>query len=239
MLFQADTMVMIRTELRRKYDVDKYGITFVLPEYINHNIHVLKEWQMYQLNESEIFCNFKVSHAASHVLVFDLDNTLVTGESSVRLRCSDIIDKLFCYRNLNYILILWSYGNEVHVQECLIEASIDKDIFNIIICGGSSVDRRIQPQTITADINTSVFPVDLKLNEHNLPKSMRVILRYLHDNNYFFTKLCGLIDDKKCNYLNCDFFVNCKKCITPISDWNDIEDKISSNIENFNKFRNQ
>ncbi|ADD73804.1 38 kDa protein [Lymantria xylina nucleopolyhedrovirus] len=235
-----DHMSELREHIRDAFDTPALGHTYVINELVP-TYGFLKEW--YVQGYLEVYQTRVQSFAweLPHVIVFDLDSTLITEERDVRLRDDDIPDSLLELKRLGCVLVLWSYGNREHVTHSLARTDL-ADYFDITLCEGSSghgdasLERRIVVD-VRSDLifvkkpffsdQTSPANDDAK----NLPKSPRVVLYYLRKFGVNFFKTITLVDDLASNDYSYDRFVHVKRCPEPRRDWRVYHDILINNIE--------
>jgi viral phosphatase len=193
----------------------------------------LREWyvqhylEVYQLHYDKFLWEIP------HVVVFDLDNTLISDEEHVRIRSDSVYESLRDLKDKGCVLVLWSYGNREHVTHSMTETDLN-GIFDITICGGQQlssgssrvvVDNRSQMAFVDKP-----FYLDIEPKTDRLPKSPRVVLWYLRKIGVNYTKSITLVDDLKDNDYSYDYFVNVSRCFEPSNDWDKYHDMIVDNI---------
>lgn len=235
-----DNMQEIRHNLKYAYATSALGHVYVVNER-TPMYWFLKEW--YVQNYLEIYQISMDSFLweVPHVCVFDLDNTLITDEQQVRIRCADVYQSLRSLRDKGIVLVLWSYGNKQHVIQSMNETNLN-NIFDIIICEGyknssSFNDQDMSRVVIDTKNNIAIvdkaFYSDLEYKNNNiirLPKSPRIVLYYLRKLRINYMKSITLVDDLDTNEFAYDYFVHVKKSMEPIDDWDIYHDIILDNI---------
>nr|AGS47930.1 putative 38.0 kDa protein [Ectropis obliqua nucleopolyhedrovirus] len=235
-----DDMKDIRYNIKLIYKTSVLGHTYIINE--NQPLYAcLKEWYIQNYLEVEQLRHDQFCWHVPHVIVFDLDSTLITEEKHVRIRCENVYDSLLTLKSMGCVLILWSYGNSEHVTHSLKTTKLT-DFFDTIICRGYKTDN---VKAVTAsrgkvrqdDKNNLVF-VDksfyLDIDDGDrLPKSPRIILWYLRKLGVNHLKSLTLVDDLKCNDYSYDYFVNVNKCPLPRDDWDIYHEIIVGNIKDY------
>ncbi len=237
-----DDIQEIRYNLKSAYATSALGHVYVINER-TPMYWFLKEW--YVQNYLEIYQISKDSFLweVPHVCVFDLDNTLITDEEQVQIRSPSVYSSLKSLLDKGCVLILWSYGNEEHVEHSMKLTKL-KGFFKIIICGGyrNSSSLSTKPRVIVNNKKQiafvqKIFYSDISYvdNKHDsksirLPKSPRVILYYLRKLGINYVKSLTLVDDLETNHYGYDYFVKVKKSLEPIHDWDIYHDTIINNI---------
>lgn len=176
-----------------------------------------------------------------HVVVFDMDSTLITEEARVRIRDPAVHEGLEALRRRNCLLVLWSYGDREHVVHSLRLVGLDDGVFQLVLAegrrpdgagedgGGSSVDPRYDVvYTDTAfHLNVADRPA--------IPKSPRVVLWHLHRVGVDFIKTLTLVDDLADNDYAYDEFVHIARCPVPVEDWHLWQAKIEEFLSRYER----
>jgi HAD superfamily phosphatase (TIGR01681 family) len=209
-----------------------------------------------------------------HVIVFDLDSTLITEEEHVRIRDDYVYESLERLQGMGCVLVLWSYGSKEHVAETLTDLKLTS-YFDVIISEGSKfkysnnnafasshvrtpqiiVDTKLNKQFVIEDFHydieetttTTATPTTAAVNNNKqklidtrrspnkyIPKSPKIVLKYLFDKNLNYIKSITLVDDLPSNNYAYDFYVKVKRCPVPVNDWDYYHDEIVTNITNYN-----
>ncbi|AAP85711.1 ORF_74 [Adoxophyes orana granulovirus] len=244
-------------------DINKYKIKFIVCEdvmrdfrnvfkntfklsYLGHifaiatnpaTYKLLDEWLVCDINQvNDITLSNSIYFTPPHVVVFDMDSTLITEEENVRIRDESIYDGLKELKQLNCVLCLWSYGDREHVVDSLNKLNL-YCYFDIVLAEG----KRKGEYNIAEEIDDyyDVFyqstPFYLDVTDvKNIPKSPRVVLWYLQKRNINFIKTITLVDDLFENNINYDNFVNLKTCPVPVDDWHKWHQQIVHYIQTYN-----
>lgn len=232
-----DNMRDIRSSLKMAYKTSTLGHVYVINELIPMYCF-LKEWyvmnylEVYQLN------NYTMTWSAPHVVVFDLDSTLITDEEHVNIRCENVYKSLEELKNMGCVLVLWSYGNREHVTHSMRVTQLNRGFFDITICGGYKVEDKIS-NSVSVDARRNLLYINKPFYsdvgvENKLPKSPRVVLWYLRKAHVNYIKTITLVDDLESNDFSYDYFVHVKKCSEPRDDWSYYHDEIVDNISQYN-----
>ncbi|AOT85530.1 38k [Cyclophragma undans nucleopolyhedrovirus] len=235
----ADDMRDIRLSIKSVFNISVLGHIFTLtnrpPMY-----SFLKEWYVLphsivdSLRNESLVCDFP------HVVVFDLDSTLITEEQQVRIRDNYVYDSLRELQLMGCVLVLWSYGSRDHVAHSMRDLKLES-YFEIIISEGAVAALEKPPLNA---IGSNVF-VDYNLkkqfieNKFNLdlsdtavvPKSPKVVIKYLCDKSIHHFKSITLVDDLPTNNYAYDFYVKVARCPTPVRDWEHYHNSIVHNID--------
>jgi viral phosphatase len=229
-----DDMRTIRFYIKKSFNINNLGHVYVMQNNCMPIYAMLKEWYV-----QDAFDIYEIKHnncinEPPHVLVFDLDSTLITDQKHINIRDERIYDSLNDLRKRGCILILWSYGSERHVSESMDKAKLNS-YFDIIICGGYKIDTSKRKTAISYDkYNNKIYKDNFfysDVTDDHLPKSPRVVLWYLQNKGFNHIKSITLIDDLKKNNYSYDFFVNLKPCPVPRDDWHIYHDEIMSNLD--------
>ncbi|QUJ09275.1 38K protein [Gynaephora ruoergensis nucleopolyhedrovirus] len=235
-----DDMNSIRHSVKTVYKTSALGHTYV----INRRIPMyafLKEW--YVQNYLEVFAAKQDSFSweIPHVIVFDLDSTLITDELDARIRHVAVYDSLIELKKRGCVLVLWSYGNKDHVWHSIDRVGLG-DFFDVTICGGYKLAEPSRRITINSKSDLMFvkksFYSDIEIGDKDsanrnaqLPKSPRVVLYYLRKIGVNYIKSITLVDDLLVNNYSYDFFVHVKKCPEPRNDWEQYHEIIIDNME--------
>lgn len=220
-LHTRDEMRDFRRKFKIEFNVAYMGHIFTL--YVRPATYdLLNEWLVYDVNELDRLSLEHVVHLdPPHVVVFDMDSTLITDEEEVRIRDPAIYEALDELKALNCVLCLWSYGDREHVVHSLNKLELSS-YFDIILSEG----RRIGEYSVAAaeDRRYDVFykstPFYLDVTDvKHIPKSPRVVLWYLQKYNVGYIKTITLVDDLSDNNISYDNFVNPNTCPVPVDDW--------------------
>jgi viral phosphatase len=126
------------------------------------------------------------------------------------------------------VLILWSYGSEIHVAESMSSTGLD-NIFDIVITRGSKPGQRVSART-RYDSKRASFFIDTSfkfdLQTAMMPKSPRVVLAFLEKAGVNYVKSLILVDDTKENDYFYDLFILVRRAPEPRADWASYEEKI-------------
>ncbi|AKN80738.1 38K [Diatraea saccharalis granulovirus] len=220
-LCARDEMKDFRFRFKSEFKLSHLGHIFTLytrPATYN----LLKEWLVYDVNEINKIVSFdSVFFIPPHVVVFDMDSTLITEEKEVRIRDPAIYGALDELKSLNCVICLWSYGDREHVVDSLDKVKLN-GYFDIILSEGKRAGEYSvgEEEDLRYDVLYKSTPFYLDIESSNIPKSPRVILWYLQKYNVMFFKTITLVDDLSENNINYDNFVNLKTCPVPVDDWN-------------------
>ncbi|AUV65344.1 38K [Alphabaculovirus myunipunctae] len=227
-----DDMTDVRRNLKLAYKTSALGHVYVINEKIPM-YGFLKEWYVQNYLEVYQMGYDRFLWEIPHVVVFDLDNTLISDEEPVRIRSQSVYDSLHDLKSKGCVLMLWSYGNREHVTHSMNEADLN-GIFDITICGGQRVsggsDRVIIDNRERMAFVEKPFYLDIDVKTDRLPKSPRVVLWYLRKIGVNYIKSITLVDDLKDNDYSYDFFVNVSRCFEPANDWDKYHRAIVDNI---------
>ncbi|AIG63267.2 ORF88 [Helicoverpa armigera SNPV] len=231
----ADDMRDLRLNLKTAYKTSALGHVYVVNEKIPMYA-CLNEWyvqshmEIYQLG-MEIYVL-----EMPHVIVFDLDSTLITDETNVNIRDEFVYDSLAELKTKGFILMLWSYGDRDHVAYSMDRCKL-QNYFDVVICGGHKTKKSSSPSTSRVLVDNHykrVFvdkPFFLDLPDgKRLPKSPRIVLWYLRKQGINYIKSITLVDDLAVNNHGYDYFVHVNKCPEPINDWQMYHDIIVNNV---------
>ncbi|ABC61203.1 unknown [Choristoneura occidentalis granulovirus] len=236
-LYAKDEMQDFRLKFKTAFKISYIGHIFTL--YVRPaTFDLLNEWLVFDVNEINALAMRSVAFfEIPHVVVFDMDSTLITEEEEVRIRDDAIYKSLDELKMHNCILCLWSYGNREHVVHSLDKVKLN-GYFDIILSEG----RRIGEYSVNEeeDQQYDVFykstPFYLDITDFkNLPKSPKVVLWYLHKHNVNLIKSITLVDDLPDNNISYDNFVNLNICPVPVDDWQKWHNQILKYIINYEK----
>ncbi|AAS82661.1 ORF77 [Agrotis segetum granulovirus] len=213
-----DSVTDFRNQLKNKYQISYLGHLFTTYE-SPATYKFLEEWLLLNVNEVN-HLNSTQMFSPPHVIVFDMDSTLITEEEEVRLRDPFIHESLDFLKRNNCVLCLWSYGERRHVVESLKKLNL-YDYFLVVLSEGRKLgDYHFEDGLDTRyEIVYKSTPFYLNVQPHNLPKSPRVILHYLKEKGINFIKTITLVDDLHHNNIHYDNFVNLTRCPEPVQDW--------------------
>lgn len=217
MSFQSnDEMYKIKENLKKKYGVKWFSFVFVIKE-VTPMYNCLKEYYVKDAHDN--VSKVLTLRQPMHVIVCDMDETLITSEENVRLRDPFIYDSLSELKKMGVFLFLWSYGDEAHVEDSLTKLNLKK-YFDIIICRGYKIDKTdIKPKYYRQNKSKKTsFLVDPNVSE-KLPKSPKIVLYYLEQAGITKIKSLILVDDLFENNIGYDYFVHVHRSVTPKKDW--------------------
>ncbi|AKR17375.1 38K [Urbanus proteus nucleopolyhedrovirus] len=246
-IFCNDNMVDVRIHLKLAFKTSVLGHVFCVNDQ-KPMYNFLKEWHV---SDYGSVLNVKCATfvwESPHVIVFDLDHTLITDDKEITLRDKFIHKSLQELKRAGCVLILWSYGNKYHVTHSLKILNM-MSYFDIIICNGryeictelsTSRSKKYAPRFVLDYDATNVFvetmfDVDVNLHNKMLPKSPKVVLHYVKKIGITTFKSLTLVDDLATNNYNYDYFINVKKSYTIKNDWNVYHDAL---FENFIQYDN-
>nr|UYX49709.1 38K [Darna trima granulovirus] len=236
-IFSRDEMKDFRYTIKTTYNYSYLGHVFTL--YICPATYsLLDEWLVYDINEINTVVSANVIFFdPPHVIVFDMDSTLITDEENVRIRDVAIYKALNELKTLNCVLCLWSYGNREHVTYSLDKVNLN-GYFDIILSEGKLIGeynlREEEDRRFDVFYKSTPFYLNVT-DKKNIPKSPRVVLWYLQQYNVVYFKTITLVDDLVHNNIHYDNFVNLTKCPVPKKDWNVWQSKIVNYIVNYDK----
>ncbi|AYN45018.1 38kDa [Alphabaculovirus alterspexiguae] len=231
-----DNMTDIRYNLKMAYKTSTLGHVYVINEKMPM-YGFLKEWYVQRYLEVYQKSYDSFVWEIPHVIVFDLDNTLITDEDRVQIRDSSVYESLQELKDQGFVLILWSYGNQEHVTLSMQETHLN-GYFDIVLFGGQRVTNNSNSRVIVDNRYKMVyvekpFYLDVDLEHGRLPKSPRVVLYYLRKLGINYTKTITLVDDLKDNNFSYDYFVNVSRCLEPQNDWHTYHQQILDNIYSY------
>lgn len=231
----ADNMTDIRSNLKLAYKTSALGHVYVINEKIPM-YGFLKEWYLQNYLEVYQIKYDKYVWEIPHVIVFDLDNTLISDEEHVQIRDEFVYESLTELKNKGCVLVLWSYGNREHVTHSMNETDLN-GYFDIVICGGQRLTD-LRSRVIVDNSSDMVFVekpfyLDVDLTNDRLPKSPRIVLYYLRKIGVNYNKTLTLVDDLKDNNYSYDFFLNVSRCIEPRRDWEKYHHQLIANIDDY------
>lgn len=199
----------------------KFGVFFSL----NESAKASLGWTIEPIDAIQKYLS--TSFEAKHVLVFDLDETLITSDEIPQLRDENLVYFLKNYKK-KANLILWSYGCEDHVLNTVKQYFIG--IFDIIICEGR--------KPISENDNENLTKYSLTQNEQSLlhlPKKCSIVLNELRKIGRNYTKFTILVDDLEKNMCEYDYYIKCIPCHGIMDDWKDIDSKIERIFNNWDR----
>ncbi|ABF50295.1 38k [Antheraea pernyi nucleopolyhedrovirus] len=174
-----------------------------------------------------------------HVIVFDLDSTLITEQEQVQIRDPHVYDCLEELRDAGCVLVLWSYGSRDHVAHSLRAVQLTP-YFDAIISEGSVAEDAPAATTETTDLQmqsryvSSNFSFDMHAESGaELPKSPKVVIKILADKGVNYFKSITLVDDLPSNNFAYDYYVRVKRCPVPVRDWRRYQDEILDNLAEY------
>ncbi|USC25940.1 38k [Palpita vitrealis nucleopolyhedrovirus] len=233
-----DDMRDIRHNIKRAFKTAVLGHICVLdnkqPMY-----SFLKEWFLLPHHKVTCLKSESLMWGFPHVVVFDLDSTLITEEEDVQIRDPFVYSSLQKLQDIGCVLVLWSYGSKDHVAHSMRDVDLE-GYFDVIISEGSTVE--IECPTNSVSGNNSIVDYKLKkrfikdkfvfdMHEQDyIPKSPKIVIKYLTNKNVNFFKSITLVDDLPTNNYAYDFYVKVKRCPTPTQDWERYHDEIVYNI---------
>ncbi|AAC63768.1 38K [Bombyx mori nucleopolyhedrovirus] len=245
----ADNMCDIRHNIKRAFKTPVLGHMCVLsnkpPMY-----SFLKEWFLLPHYKVVSLKSESLTWGFPHVVVFDLDSTLITEEEQIQIRDSFVYDSLQELHEMGCVLVLWSYGSRDHVAHSMRDADLE-GYFDIIISEGSTVreersDLVQNSHNAIVDYNLKkrfienkfVFDIHNHRSDNNIPKSPKIVIKYLSDKNVNFFKSITLVDDLPTNNYAYDFYVKVKRCPTPVRDWHNYHEQIIDNLIEYDNMYN-
>lgn len=231
----ADDMTDIRLNLKRAYKTSALGHVYVINEKIPL-YKFLKEWYVQSYLEVYQLKHDKYVWEIPHVIVFDLDNTLITDEDRVQIRDEFVYESLNELKSKGCVLVLWSYGNREHVTHSMTETYLN-GYFDIVICGGQKLTD-LKSRVIVDNHSKMVFVekpfyLDIDQTSDRLPKSPKVVLYYLRKIGVNYNKTLTLVDDLKDNNYSYDHFLNVRRCMEPRKDWRQYHEELLNNITEY------
>ncbi|AAM70278.1 hypothetical protein [Phthorimaea operculella granulovirus] len=222
MLYARDEMRDFRDKFKTMTKLSYLGHIFTLAiKPATYNL--LDEWLIYDINVvQKLSIEPTKFFIPPHVVVFDMDSTLITEEEQVQIRDPTIYKALEELKSMNCVLILWSHGNREHVVDSLAKLELDS-FFDIVLSEG----RHVGQYSTRAEVDekyhviykSTPFYLDMD-NVRNIPKSPRVVLWYIQKHKIGPFKTITLVDDLYDNNISYDNFVNLKTCPVPVDDWN-------------------
>lgn len=219
-LSAADNMRDFRDRFKRTFRVPYLGHVYILsvrrPQY-----KMLKEWLINDVSDVGKHVANTLSYDAPHVVVYDMDSTLITEEEEVRIRDPAIYDRLQELCTMNVVLVLWSYGDREHVIESMQKLDLMKYFTKVLSEGNRNEGHgSVSLQTDKKyDTTYQSVPFHVSVQGKYLPKSPRVVLWYLQRAGYQFVRTIQLVDDCLENDYNYDNFVHISRCPEPVADW--------------------
>lgn len=201
--------------------------------------YVLPEFQVPLLKNDSMVWGFP------HVIVFDLDSTLITEQNEVQIRDEQIYESLETLRGLGCVLVLWSYGSREHVAHSLRAVKLTT-YFDAIISEGSTAEEptpMLKPVTSCQKMGTHFVPSNFCFDMYaqtgdELPKSPKVVVKILTDKRVNYFKSITLVDDLPSNNFAYDYYVRVKRCPVPVHDWQRYHEEIIYNLEEYDNMYN-
>ncbi|ANF29696.1 38k protein [Catopsilia pomona nucleopolyhedrovirus] len=262
----ADDMRNIRCNVKRAFKTSVLGHICVLnnkpPMY-----SFLKEWYLLPDFRVDRLSSESLIWGFPHIVVFDLDSTLITEEEHVQIRDPYVYDSLQELRDIGCVLVLWSYGSRDHVVYSMRNLELES-YFDIIISEGSNakhidsnsrssssnndnviaktnnvvvIDYKLKKRFVEATFNFDMNDDELssrRIDDDTIPKSPKIVIKYLSDKNVNYFKSITLVDDLPTNNYAYDYYVRVDRCPVPLHDWKRYHDEIVDNIaqydDNFN-----
>ncbi|AAQ21674.1 unknown [Cryptophlebia leucotreta granulovirus] len=236
-----DEMQDFRQHFKTKYKLSYMGHIFVIP-HKQPTYDLLTEWLVCNIYSLQEITNINTIYfEPPHVVVFDMDSTLITDEDQVRIRDPAIYEALDALKKYNCVLCLWSYGDKEHVVNSLNKVKLD-GYFKIILSGGRKAGeyQLNEEEDRYYNVYYESTPFYLNMTDvKNIPKSPRVVLWYLINHNIVLFKTLTLVDDLFDNNIYYDNFVNLSTCPVPVNDWDKWHTQIVRFIVNYDKkFKN-
>ncbi|AAC59098.1 unknown [Orgyia pseudotsugata multiple nucleopolyhedrovirus] len=234
----ADDMCSVRHHVKTAFKTPVLGHVCVL-QHKPAMYACLKEW--YTLFEFQVplLRSQSLVWEFPHVVVFDLDSTLITEQEDVQIRDPQIYDDLSELRDLGCVLVLWSYGSRDHVAHSLRAVQLTP-YFDAIISEGSVAEDAPAATTETTDLQmqsryvSSNFSFDMHAESGaELPKSPKVVIKILADKGVNYFKSITLVDDLPSNNFAYDYYVRVKRCPVPLRDWRRYQDEILDNLAEY------
>lgn len=234
-LYSKDDMHEFRQKFKSLFQISYIGHVFTL-FVCPASYKLLDEWLVYDVNEvNTLSATGAMYFEPPHVVVFDMDSTLITDEEEVQIRDVSVYSALDELKSINCVLCLWSYGTREHVVHSLNKVGLN-GYFNIILAEGRHVGD-YSVATTTDMYNKVVYkstPFYLdEFDKKNIPKSPRVVLWYLQKHNIGVVKTITLVDDLIDNNIGYDNFVNLNTCPVPVQDWDKWHNKIVDYIKDY------
>nr|ARX71940.1 38k [Erinnyis ello granulovirus] len=234
-IYAKDDMHDFRRVFKSAFQISYIGYIFTL--FVRPaSYKLLNEWLVYDVNEiHSLSAKTSLHFQPPHVVVFDMDSTLITEEEEVQIRDVNVYESLKELKSLNCVLCLWSYGTKEHVVHSLNKVGLN-GFFTIVLAEGRHIgDYNVATTTDTCYnvvYKSTPFYLD-KVDKKNIPKSPRVMLWYLQKHNIGPIKTITLVDDLADNNIGYDNFVNLNTCPVPVQDWNKWHNEIVQYIKNY------
>nr|WOZ30216.1 putative 38.0 kda protein in P143-LEF5 intergenic region [Cydia pomonella granulovirus]WOZ30312.1 putative 38.0 kda protein in P143-LEF5 intergenic region [Cydia pomonella granulovirus]WOZ44973.1 putative 38.0 kDa protein in P143-LEF5 intergenic region [Cydia pomonella granulovirus]WOZ45109.1 putative 38.0 kDa protein in P143-LEF5 intergenic region [Cydia pomonella granulovirus]WOZ45207.1 putative 38.0 kDa protein in P143-LEF5 intergenic region [Cydia pomonella granulovirus] len=240
-LICKDEMQDFRQHFKTKYKFSYIGHIFAIPDK-QPTYNMLTEWLVCNIFALQTISTISTNYfEPPHVVVFDMDSTLITDEEEVRIRDPAIYAALDELKTYNCVLCLWSYGDREHVVESLNKVGLG-NYFKIILSGGRRVGEYKLDEEEDRRYNVLYDSTPFYLNMthvKNIPKSPRVVLWYLINHNIVFFKSITLVDDLFDNNIYYDNFVNLNTCPVPVNDWDKWHSRILRYIVQYDNMFNR
>lgn len=150
-LYAKDEMHEFRNNFKNVFQISYIGHIFTL-SVRPASYKLLKEWLVYDVNEVNTL-GATMYFEPPHVVVFDMDSTLITEEEEVQIRDVYVYSALDELKSMNCVLCLWSYGTREHVVHSLNKVGLN-GYFSILLAEGKHVgDYNV---TTTTDVYNNV-----------------------------------------------------------------------------------
>jgi viral phosphatase len=234
----ADDMRDIRYYIKQSFKLQALG-HFCIINALTPMYSFLKEWFILPYEKIVDLKNKHLIWDFPHVIVFDLDSTLITEEEHVRIRDPQIYESLSELKEMGCVLILWSYGSREHVAHSLKQVDLDA-YFDIVISEGSTLEdksRKItKKQSKDLKLNKVYVENDFNydLNDDSdvvyIPKTPKIVIKYLTEKTINCFKTITLVDDLSANNFSYDYFVKVSRCPVPKHDWHHYHEEILHNL---------
>nr|UIX56183.1 HycuOrf-55 hypothetical protein [Hyphantria cunea nucleopolyhedrovirus]UIX56329.1 HycuOrf-55 hypothetical protein [Hyphantria cunea nucleopolyhedrovirus] len=233
-----DDMCSVRHQIKTAFKTPVLGHVCIL-QHKPAMYACLEEWYTPFEFQVPLLRNESLVWDFPHVVVFDLDSTLITEQKNVQIRDLQIYDSLSALRDLGCVLVLWSYGSREHVAHSL-RATQLAPYFDAIISEGSTAKDAPAALAATTDCQMQsryipsnfMFDMDAKTGD-NLPKSPKIVIKILADKGVNYLKSITLVDDLPSNDFAYDYYVRVRRCPVPVRDWQQYHDQIIDNIEEY------
>lgn len=234
----ADDMYSVRHHVKTIFKTPVLGHMCVL-QHKPALYACLKEWHTLFEFEVPLLRAESLVWDVPHVLVFDLDSTLITEQKDVQIRDALVYDSLAELRDRGCVLVLWSYGSREHVAHSLLAVQL-APYFDAVISEGSTAEDAPGAPGASADPDlqsrylSSNFSFDLLARSGDaLPKSPKVAIKILADKGVNYFRSITLVDDLPSNDFAYDYYVRVKRCPVPARDWQRYHDQILDNLEEY------
>lgn len=202
--------------------------------------HTIFEFQVPLLRSESLVWDFP------HIIVFDLDSTLITEQKDVQIRDPQVYDNLAELRSIGCVLVLWSYGSREHVSHSLRKVHL-ASYFDAVISEGSVAEDAPVAVSISKtnrQMQSCYIPSTFQFDMHaqsgdSLPKSPKVVIKILANKGVNCFKSITLVDDLSSNDFAYDYYVRVKRCPAPVHDWQLYHDEIIDNIIEYDNLYNK